>query len=45
LADNEVLRLRLLLFPLVSCPVIGSMREVPSEKNELAEELAESVGR
>jgi hypothetical protein len=37
--------LRLLLLPLVSCPVTGSIREVPSEKKSLAEELAETVGR
>jgi hypothetical protein len=40
-----VLRLLLLLLPLVSCPVIGSMREVPSEKKELAAELAVRLGR
>jgi hypothetical protein len=45
LADREVLRLRLELFPLVSWPVTGSIREAPSEKNSLAEELAVSDGR
>jgi hypothetical protein len=45
LAENEVLRLRLVLFPLVSSPVTGSMRDAPSEKKSLAEELTESLGR
>jgi hypothetical protein len=45
LADSEVLRLRLLLLPLVSNPVTGSMREAPSEKKSLAEELADNRGR
>ena len=37
--------LRLLELPPVSCPVIGSIREAPSEKKSLAEELADRVGR
>ncbi len=45
LAESEVLRLRLELFPLRSWPVTGSIREVPSEKKLLADELAERVGR
>jgi hypothetical protein len=45
LAESEVLRLRLDVFPLRSCPVTGSTREGPSEAKVLAEELAESVGR
>jgi hypothetical protein len=45
LADSEVLMLRLELLPLSSWPVVGSMREVPSEKNSLAEELAVTDGR
>jgi hypothetical protein len=45
LADNEVLKLRLLELPPVSSPVIGSMREAPSEKKSLAEELADNLGR
>src|SRR5215210_9303684 len=45
LAEREVLTLRLLELPLVSWPVIGSIREVPSEKKSLADELADTVGR
>jgi hypothetical protein len=45
LAESEVLRLRLEVFPLRSCPVAGSIREGPSEAKALAEELAESDGR
>ena len=45
LADSEVLMLRLLRFPPVSWPVIGSTLEVPSEKKSLADELADTLGR
>jgi hypothetical protein len=45
LADSEELRLRFELFPLSSWPVTGSIREVPSEKKELADEVAVSYGR
>jgi hypothetical protein len=45
LADNEVLTLRLVLFPLVRRPVTGSIREAPSEKKSLADEVAEIDGR
>jgi hypothetical protein len=45
LADSEVLRLRFEAFPVRTCPVTGSIREGPSEKKELAEELAVTDGR
>jgi hypothetical protein len=45
LAESDVLRLRLELFPVVSWPVTGSMREAPSEKNSLAEDVAVTDGR
>jgi hypothetical protein len=45
LAESDVLRLRLLVLPLVISPVTGSIRDAPSEKNSLAEELADRVGR
>ena len=37
--------LRLLELPPVSSPVIGSIREAPSEKKSLADELADTWGR
>jgi hypothetical protein len=45
LADSDVLRLRLVRFPLVKRPVTGSTRASSSEKKSLAEELAERLGR
>ena len=45
LALSEVLTLRLVLLPEVSCPVTGSTRDAPSAKNSLADELAVSDGR
>ena len=45
LAERDVLRLRLELFPLMICPVAGSTREGPPAEKVLAEELSETVGR
>ncbi len=45
LAESEVLTLRFDVLPVTSWPVTGSIRDAPSEKNELADELAVTVGR
>jgi hypothetical protein len=45
LAEREVLTLRLLVLPVMSSPVTGSIRAGPAEKKSLAEELADSRGK
>jgi hypothetical protein len=45
LACSEVLMLRLVVLPLRTCPVTGSIRDAPSLKKSLAEEVAVTEGR